>query len=110
MSKETKKKYTKEHNMDSENKMEEITHFAITFTETKDGYKLEASGDKDALRRLGIGPRMLDKRRTRSRAGRHARRRRRDMAQHQLHRGRAFGHGRSRAMKARQAAYRNMTF
>ena len=41
------------------NESNEKVHYEIKFVETGDGYRLEASGDKEALRRLGIGPNMV---------------------------------------------------
>lgn len=60
--------------------MNEKVHYEIKFVETEDGYRLEASGDKDALRRLGIGPNMVGKRRGRGQ-GRRGNGRRGAMAQ-----------------------------
>jgi hypothetical protein len=39
--------------------MDEKVHYEIKFVETEDGYRLEATGNKRALKRLGIGPRMV---------------------------------------------------
>jgi hypothetical protein len=59
--------------MEKTNDMEEKVHYEIKFTETEDGYVLEASGDKKALKRLGIGPNMVGKKFPPGR-GRHGRR------------------------------------
>jgi hypothetical protein len=106
LNKKTEKKYNEE------NKMEEKIHFAITFTETDDGYKLEASGDKDTLHRLGISPRMLDKRRMRTRASRRHRFHRHAMTGTSPRRRRRFSHSRDRgkSTQARRAAYRTLSF
>ena len=61
------KKELKETYGENKTSMENKVHFEISFTETEDGYILEANGDKDALRRLGIGPRMLEAKRGRRR-------------------------------------------
>lgn len=45
------------------NSMDEKVHYEIKFVETEDGYRLEASGDKEALKRLGIGPNMVGRKR-----------------------------------------------
>lgn len=46
-------------NTNNMNESNEKVHYEIKFVETDDGYRLEASGDKEALRRLGIGPNMV---------------------------------------------------
>jgi hypothetical protein len=66
-------------NMENNNEksMDEKVHYEIKFVEYEDGYRLEASGDKEVLKRLGIGPHMVtnlgNKKRTPAR-GRRARR------------------------------------
>lgn len=77
--------------------MDEKVHYEIKFVETDDGYRLEASGDKEALKRLGIGPGMVGKRP----GSRHGRFRR--------HRGshRAAARGKMGRMRARRAAGRH---
>jgi hypothetical protein len=45
------------------NNMDEKVHYEIKFVETEDGYRLEASGDKKALKRLGISPSMVGRKR-----------------------------------------------
>ena len=52
------------------NNMDEKVHYEIKFTETEDGYFLEATGDKKTLRRLGIGPNMVGRRQRSGRAQR----------------------------------------
>jgi len=48
----------------NENKtMDEKVHYEIKFVETEDGYHLVATGDKKALKRLGIGPNMFGRKR-----------------------------------------------
>jgi hypothetical protein len=67
--------------MEKKNKqsMDEKIHYEIKFIENEEGYRLEASGDKEVLKRLGIGPNMvinLGPKRSRPTQGRRARRRR----------------------------------
>jgi hypothetical protein len=52
------------------NNMDKKVHYEIKFTETEDGYLLEATGDKKALKRLGIGPNMVGRRQRSGRARR----------------------------------------
>jgi hypothetical protein len=52
------------------NNMDEKVHYEIKFTETEDGFRLEATGDKKALKRLGIGPNMVGRRHQSGRARR----------------------------------------
>ena len=88
--------------------MEEKVHFEIKFTETADGYRLEAIGDKEALRKLGISPNMLNRKMGRSgprgpRREPHGRRRRAAMAKrrHRMNHGCRQGLG----PRARHLAY-----
>ena len=69
-----KRKNEESKNKEKQQKMtDENVLYEIKFVETADGYRLEASGDKALLHRLGIGPRMLG---GRKRPGRHAGKRR----------------------------------
>jgi hypothetical protein len=63
--------------------MNEKVHYEIKFVETDEGFRLEASGDKDALRRLGIGPNMVGRKQKR---GAHERRRRHSALARRRHR------------------------
>lgn len=44
---------------EEEANMEEKVHLEIRFVETEDGFRWETVGDKDTLRKLGIGPLMI---------------------------------------------------
>jgi len=52
-------KNMEKNNTNSMNENNEKVHYEIKFVETDDGFRLEASGDKEALRRLGISPNMV---------------------------------------------------
>ena len=52
-------KETEKNNTDNMSENNEKVHYEIKFVETEDGYRLEATGDKAALKRLGIGPNMV---------------------------------------------------
>jgi len=52
------------------NNMDEKVHYEIKFVETEEGYRLEATGDKKALNRLGIGPNMVGRKRRGGHRGR----------------------------------------
>ncbi len=98
------KRDEQENEMNTENKeknsMEEgyeKVHYEIKFVETEDGYRLEASGDKEALKRLGIGPRMVGRGRGRRQNGAQAGTRGRRMRRRVNHR--AAAARRRRAMR-----------
>lgn len=72
-------KLNKNEYVEKEGNMKEKVHLEIRFSETEDGFRWEAAGDKDTLRELGIGPFMLGRRLRRGLGGngeRKARRRR----------------------------------
>jgi hypothetical protein len=97
-------KMEKINNMETTNDKNEKIHYEIRFVETDDGYRLEATGNKHALNRMGIGPNMLNRRRkrghgaARGRRGPGRRNHGRAFRRHQMHHRRAAmtGHGDTR--------------
>lgn len=71
--KENEKENLNKKENNNKNSMDEKILYEIKFVETEDGYRLEASGDKAVLRKLGIGPMMVGRKR-RSGRQRHWRR------------------------------------
>lgn len=98
--KDNEKENMKNMENNNENSMDEKVHYEIKFVEYEDGYRLEASGDKEVLKRLGIGPLMVTNLGNKKRPPAHGRRGRRWRGMNRLHRRPAGAKRRFRSMNA----------